>query len=231
MPEQLYLAVLLVLTLGSCTGRGEDPGASSVEISPTAEEDSSKQEELLSFLQKQDPKLAELTAAELGQVKKVRLNHDYTSDELALLNELPELREVMIWRDGDERREYRLKEAPTDADLQILASIGQLETLRIGGWNVPYRDAGMAALTKLRRLKHLYLTSAQRISDESMKSVAAMPALETLDISYMGITDLGLAYLMESSSLQRVRYGWGGRTRSSLAAFQEAHPEPGFVME
>lgn len=218
------LGLFLSLLLASCACTADGTTASQV-----LEE--SRCEALLVFLQGQGGKLADLTALDLLHLEAVRLDQNYEAGDLALLAGLPALREVMIWRDGESRSEHQRVPAPTDADLECLASLKQLETLRIGGWSAPYTDAGVAQLVQLPRLKHLHLIQAQRISDTAMQSVARMPALESLNITYTHITDEGLANLVESKSLQRVQYGWAAETRSWGEAFRAAHPECSFILE
>ncbi len=183
---------------------------------------------LVVFLRRQGGPLADLDVSTLSDVRAVRLDADYTDADLRLLHNLPELREVMIWRDGEGRPGSEGAAAPTDADLELLATLTQVETLRLGGWSAPFTDAGVARLARMPALRRLDLIQAQGITDAAMKSVASMPALESLAITYTKISDAGLTHLVASESLTSVRYGWAGESERWLAAFRRAQPETGF---
>ena len=210
------------LLLGSSATPEQQHDTQSPEVAAQNAGDANS-EALLKFLQRQGGKLADITATDLQTLEQVRLDRDYTTQELQLLAGLPALREVMIWRDGDSRAKPTPTDAPTDADLEIVATLGQITTVRIGGWSAPFSDVGVAHLEAMPALQHLHLIEAQRISDESMKSVARMPALESLNITYTHISDHGLEALMASKSLKSVRYGWAEDARRWLAAFRLRH--------
>lgn len=175
--------------------------------------------------------MAELSEPLLDQVSQLRLDEDFTLAELASLAGLPQLRDLMIWRDGEGRSGQSPTRAPTDQDLRVLASFPHLETLRIGGWDAPFTDAGIAELKRMPRLKHLQLTQAQVITDEAMKSVANMKALERLTITYTKISDRGLEFLLRAESLESVRYGWAAQSKRWRASFLNAHPDAGFRLD
>lgn len=185
-------------------------------------------EALLKFLRRQGGKLADISATDLQTLELVRLDRDYTTQELQLLAGLPALREVMIWRDGETFAKPAPADAPSDADLKVVATLEHVTSVRIGGWSAPFSDAGVAHLADMPALQHLYLIAAQSISDEAMKSVARMPALESLDITYTKISDNGLEALMASTSLKSVRYGWAEDARRWLATFRLRHEDVAF---
>ncbi len=234
MTKHLLLALLLLPACVAATGCGQEPSKAAMEAetppnpSATAPRDATR---LLRFLQRQGGELAEIEAAQLGTLQVVRIYTDYASDELALLEELPALREVMIWRDGERFAQKPLRRAPTDDDLRVLSRLTRVQTLRLGGWSAPFTDAGLAHLVATPSLRRLDLIQAQGITDEGMKHVAAMPALERLNISTTKISDKGLALLLGAPRLERVTYGWAAESARWLAAFRMAHPNPTFSID
>lgn len=232
MPHRYSLLFAAMLGLAACTGGGP-PQSDSAPPSSDAQADRSGADTttLVAFLRSQGGTLAAVDASTLAGVRTVRLNADYTVDDLALLATLPNLREVMIWRDGEGPAGTEGSPAPTDADLAALAKLTQLETLRIGGWSAPFTDTGVAHLSTMPALRRLDLIQAQHITDAAMVSVARLPALTTLDITYTKISDVGLTHLLASSSLKSVQYGWAGESKRWLAEFERDHPDPSFTIE
>ena len=66
----------------------------------------------------------------------------------------------------------------TDASLDRIAEIEGLETLIISGGQIT--DVGVAKLTRLKHLKQLWLPQTPGVTDRSLVSFQAMPALENL---------------------------------------------------
>jgi hypothetical protein len=229
------VALLLLLTAVACTDVERRPAPLPTEaIDVQSTEPAAPavdRTELVALLRRQSVVDGDADESALASVREIRLDADYTTAELALLAELPGLREVMIWRDGEQRGAPAPAAAPTDDDLRALAGLTQVETLRLGGWSAPLTDAGVAHLVALPSLRRLDLIQVQSITDAAMEHVAAMPALELLDITYTKISDGGLAHLLASESLRTVKYGWAGESRRWLQAFRSAHPEATFTIE
>ncbi len=185
----------------------------------------------LAWLQRVNQQYAELSVDDLATLESVRISGDYETAELDLLAHLPALREVIIWRDGEHRAPPHPRPAPTDEDLAALVLIPRLRTLRIGGWSAPFTDAGLRSLSAHEGLGGLWLAQAQAITDEGLRHVATMPALLTLNIHYTKITDVGLAHLLESSSLESVDFGWAADSKAALRRFVAAHPEQTLIAD
>ena len=90
---------------------------------------------------------------------------------------------------------------------------------------------GLGHLQALLGLRSLKLTQAQHITDEGIRYITALPRLEYLNITYTNITDQGLAFLLDSSSLRRVAHGWAAKSRRWQKNFEAAHPDRSFVIE
>jgi len=58
-----------------------------------------------------------------------------------------------------------------------------------------------------------------------MKTVATLPALEFLDITYTKISNVGLEHLLQSRSLREVNYGWAAETRRWQEQFLRDHSD------
>ncbi len=232
---QFHLAARFVLFgfLAACAANQEPdpPTAADSQGEPASAVEDSSRAELLEFLRRQDRALAELELDALDEVTAVRLNFDYTQSELESLAQLGNLRELTIWRDGEGRKGSEGEPAPTDNDLRSVATLTQLRTLRIGGWSAPFTDDGVTHLEAMPRLEQLFMIQAQALTDASMKSVAKLPALTELDVTYTKITNEGLANLLESSSLQVVRYGWAEESKRWLKKFRVLHPNASFAIE
>jgi len=186
---------------------------------------------LLAFLHTQGGALSSLTAADLDGLTAVRLDREYAPDDLRMLADLPALREVMIWRDGERFGGSEGGSAPSDADLRVLSTLHQIESLRIGGWSASFTDAGVAYVATLPRLRRLDLVEAQGITNVAMESVGSMRSLERLDITYTKISDVGLRALLRAPALRTVRFGWARESEHWLAAFRAAHPDAPFTIE
>jgi hypothetical protein len=251
MPRRRLFACMLLIGLVGCTDGAHDDADTAAAARPApdagqaapprevlddtrmppASTSSAEPCALLTFLRRQGGTLAGVDERTLAGVRTLRLDADFSSDELALLAGLPNLREVMIWRDGEGPAGSEGRAAPTDSDLRVLSTLTQLQTLRLGGWSAPLSDEGVAHLAQLPALTRLDLIQVQGITDAAMRSVARIPALASLDLTYTKISDQGLAHLLASTSLKSVRYGWAGETQSWLAAFRRDHPDASFSIE
>lgn len=200
------------------------------EAAPTPTGPSVSDEETVAWLRRVSRQHAELTEDGLADVAAVRLSSDYETEELDLLANLPALRELTIWRDGEGRADPSPRPAPTDADLERVARL-PLTTLTIGGWSAPFTDDGLRHLAGHETLRRLRLNQAQNVSDAGMVHVASMKALEALHISYSNVTDVGLAHLLECPTLREVEYGWAAAARESLRRFRAAHPDRPFLRD
>jgi hypothetical protein len=86
----------------------------------------------------------------------------------------------------------------TDADLEPLKVLTQLNSLNLGGTRVT--DAGVALLASTGKLRSLDLDGA-RVSDAGLAHLSGLTSLRGLHLGGTGITDAGLAQLGSLSKL------------------------------
>jgi hypothetical protein len=89
----------------------------------------------------------------------------------------------------------------TDAGLESLKDLTQLQRLQLGDTNVT--DAGLAHLTRLTRLKKLYLP-ATRVTDAGMAHLQGLTQLQTLDLCGTKVADAGLQHLTRLTQLKEL---------------------------
>lgn len=165
----------------------------------------------------------------LAATDAIVLHHAPTDAGLAHLRAFPHLTRLEIWDTGDGPAPSHPVGTLDDRMLEAIARLEGLESLAIGGWNARYTDTGLRHVAMLRRLVSLNLCQAQRITDDGMRTLATLPALRTLGLTYTKITDEGLAHLLAIETLTEVDYGWAAASRRALARFQAAHPERRFL--
>lgn len=104
----------------------------------------------------------------------------------------------------------------TDAGALFLAQLTQLEELNV--WNTLLTDEGLAHLANLGSLKTLVLHGMGgnriRMSDEALVHLGRISTLEHIALPSDGITDRGLAHLVDLKHLRHLSAG--GSTNSPL---------------
>ncbi len=136
-------------------------------------------------------KLQKLNGSERRQLKTIRL-FLVSNEDLTFLTNLPALEGLDVFGEnigdagvGHLRNIKSLKTLVlgdtkiTDSGLKVLGNLPNLEYLWLTGTGVT--DAGLKDLTGLRKLKVLRLPV--RITNEGLKSISRMQAVEELDIS------------------------------------------------
>ena len=101
----------------------------------------------------------------------------------------------------------------SDRDWELIAGIMQdtgLTGLSAGG---QMTDSALARVARLGAVTRLDLDGSQRLSDDGLQHLAAMPQLEELDLSgwHSRITDRGLAVLRDLPALRRLTMCWPQR--------------------
>lgn len=94
----------------------------------------------------------------------------------------------------------------SDAACSVLARMPQLRALNLAKTGFEPRrvsDAGLAELTKLKRLEMLNL-SGNAMRDDGLKHLQSLPHLTDLNLSRVWITDAGLSHLAGVRSLRRL---------------------------
>jgi len=94
----------------------------------------------------------------------------------------------------------------SDADLQRIGRVKNLETLDLGAMAVEVTDEGLLALRDLADLRVLVLGSAP-ITDRGLAVVRGMRELRRINVVGARITDEGLAALAELPKLELLRIG------------------------
>ncbi|KAK3101016.1 hypothetical protein FSP39_000289 [Pinctada imbricata] len=94
----------------------------------------------------------------------------------------------------------------TDESFKRIANNKRLRKLRIEG-NQRISDNSLKAIGKnCVELEHLYVADCQRLTDASMKAIAACPNLVVCNFAdVVKITDSGVKYLSEGSGAQNIR--------------------------
>jgi hypothetical protein len=109
----------------------------------------------------------------------------YTDDGAAYLEQLPKLRRVHL-----------LGPAITDSALLHVADLNELEMLTVAR-DLPITDRALGALTRLRHLKILYLSS-RRITDAGLDRLRELVELTNLDLEFAQVSDAGIAKLQQA---------------------------------
>ena len=134
-------------------------------------------------------------------------------DPAKLAKALPEEREAVraavVGRGGARYNQhgqvgYIESEDATDADVKLFGALPHLEYLHLGpsiqnrirgyGGQSPITDAGIASLLGARKLRRLSLVNTQ-VTDEAMKVVGQLTAIESLVLASRNITGAGMAHL------------------------------------
>jgi internalin A len=183
----------------------------------------------VSFTQISTPGLDYL--AELTELEELMLGGNKLSGAgLTVLSTLPKLKKLSL--KGSQRRNSGYWSVSlTDADMELLGSLKQLEWLEVGGSlrspmsalsdlgisklaalkelrvldisQTRIGSAGLEPLASLPKLQRVSLWRAKRIDDRAAKHLARMRSLETLDLAETNVTD---ATLDELAALQNLRH-------------------------
>ena len=90
----------------------------------------------------------------------------------------------------------------TDAVLARIAGLEHVTSLQLGG-SKALTDDGVRHLARMPQLRHLDLSGTQ-LTDRALEVLRALPALESLSLSWTRVTDAGCAHLSGCQRLQRV---------------------------
>ncbi len=104
----------------------------------------------------------------------------------------------------------------TDADLEHLKGLSQLQWLNLGSTQVT--DAGLAHIAGLTQLRELYLQSTQ-ITDAGLAQLAGLTQLRVLYLNDTHIGDAGLAHLAGLTRLEDLTLNNTQITDAGLAYF------------
>jgi hypothetical protein len=129
---------------------------------------------------------------------------DPTDDDLAILQDLPDLRELTLMN----RTKF------TDAGLRNLSALPRLEVLALSGTKV--YGSGLAHFRYPERISGLSLDNAP-ITDEALMHVGKMSNLKWLVMNNTKITDKGLAHLASLKSLESLQFRGTAVTDDGLA--------------
>jgi hypothetical protein len=111
----------------------------------------------------------------------------------------------------------------TDASLEAIGKLTNLEELRIGGEG--FSDRGLAQLKGLTRLKSLSLGEGKhQISDAGLEFLNGMHDLESLDMRGWNVSDQGIAKLRELKKLKTVHLGLSKDQEDRRKRLQELLP-------
>lgn len=144
------------------------------------------------------PGLARLLAESPSLRSLEPYSQDFDNSNLKYLANAPFLKRIRFSR----------KMPITDAGLEHLSSLTQLEDLRV--FDNPITDAGLVHLKSMGSLRRLTLDQTQ-VTDDGMALVKQLGSLESLSVP-SHLTDRGLAQLVE---LPRLKHLWAGGSSSS----------------
>lgn len=112
----------------------------------------------------------------------------------------------------------------TDAVLADVARVETMTALDLGG-SKALTDEGVRHLARLRALQHLDL-SATAITDRGLHVLRDLPALQTISLAGTRVTDAGIAELAHCHELRQVNLSWtrtGDGALRALAGKQKLH--------
>lgn len=182
---------------------------------------------------------AQIAAVRAGESDKIRIGS--------------RMAEGVEWSDlaagCDQLRSLWVEEAkPRDADLDLLASLENLEALALTAsiddddlariancrglkrLNLPHGDIGdegFAAVTQLAELEQLRIGSP-RLTDEGLASLRALPNLRFLHLIDVPISDAGLSHVAAVATLESFYLDGGEATPSGLRTFLRKRPDVHF---
>jgi Leucine-rich repeat (LRR) protein len=118
-----------------------------------------------------------------------------TDDGVQLLRQLPQLTYLDL--SGSQRTDSGLWSVLlTDGGLESVATLTELQELRIGGTSVSAR--GLEKLKGLSKLVELNLQRCKRVGDDSIPVLSTFGKLRVLDIKDTAITEQGIAQLRKA---------------------------------
>ena len=160
---------------------------------------------------------------------------DPTDDDLALLQDLPDVREITLF---DRNR-------ITDEGLVHLGRLKHLEKLPLHGTGVrgpglrhftsqkltlitlqdtPFTDEGMVYLANKASLQYLNLSGTE-ITDDGLSALVNLPSLTRLEINWTAISDKGLSHLARLTSLTQLFVRGTNTTETGRAKLQKSLPK------
>ncbi|MEQ1858339.1 MAG: protein kinase [Chthoniobacteraceae bacterium] len=153
---------------------------------------------------------AALLALRFGGRLDIRV--DNKREAITIEAELPSKRfDVMKIELADVKKNEKL----TDADLEVLATCRELESLRIE--RAPITSNGLEALRGLPALKSLRIASCEGVNDQFMTVVATLTALMVAEFQDIPITREGIKQLTRCTKLHRVSLQGRGVSAGAIA--------------
>jgi hypothetical protein len=104
-----------------------------------------------------------------------------------------------------------------------LKELKGLETLTLK--QTQFADGQVADLTGMTALKDLSLSGCTGITDDGVKQLAKLGALEQLDLNHTNVTDAGLEALQSLKKLKNLRIQHTKATAAGVAALKKALPD------
>jgi Leucine-rich repeat (LRR) protein len=145
----------------------------------------------IGFAQVTDSGLSQLSA--LSNLKEFSVGGNKLTDAgLQALRLMPLITDLDL--SGAQRTDSGLWSVSlTDSGLETIATLQDLEHLRLNGINISPR--GLDRISGLKKLSRLDLQSCSRINDDVVPILKSFPALKIVDLSATAVTDQGLAEL------------------------------------
>ena len=149
------------------------------------------------------------------------------ADEVEAIAALKKLGGTLIHVDNNPKKPVQSVYLPggkvTDADLKYVATLPQIEVLKLDG-ATKITDAGLKELTGLKHLKDLGLGSTQ-VTDAGLKPVIAHKGLANLNLSFTKVTDAGVKNLAALTKLKLLGLFATSVSPEGVKKLQEALPK------
>jgi hypothetical protein len=84
-------------------------------------------------------------------------------------------------------------------------------------------DAMLAEVTRVETITALGLSGCRGVTDEGLRHLAKLPALQHLDLSGTGITDAGLQVVRQLPRLRTISLAWTRVTDAGIGALADCH--------
>jgi len=154
----------------------------------------------IGFAQVTDSGLSQLSA--LSQLKNFSLGGNKLTDAgLQALRLMPLITDLDL--SGAQRTDSGLWSVSlTESGLETIATLHDLEHLRLNGINISTR--GLNLMAGLKKLSRLDLQSCSRINDDVVPILKSFPALKIVDLTATAVTDQGIAQLHQTYPNLRV---------------------------
>ncbi|WP_425397827.1 leucine-rich repeat domain-containing protein [Aeoliella sp.] len=145
------------------------------------------------------------------QMVSPEVAHKYTDDDLLLVGDFTELRELGVDSSNI-----------TDQGLQSLSKLRKLETLYLSGTQIT--DDGLSHLVDLDKLQTLTL-AYNSITDEGLTHLRKLASLKTLNLNFTEITDHGVEELCCIHTLEEIQVGDTNITMEGARRLEAAFPD------